>query len=79
MGRKIDNNSAIHVEPLRVVIHFLDQHGGSGHESEGVREIGEFVLTVQFLIFEPPRTKLFDSLLLFLFFENFSRLLPANI
>ena len=41
VSHEVDRHSVIHVEPLRMVVHFLDGDGGGSHEAEGVNEVGE--------------------------------------
>lgn len=47
MGRQIDDDRAVDVGPLWMVIHLLDHRGRGGHESKCEREVSEPVIAVQ--------------------------------
>ena len=51
---EIDDDLVIHVEPLGMMVHFLDGDGGGGHKAEGVYEVGELIFVVEFFIDHGP-------------------------
>jgi hypothetical protein len=61
VGGEIDTDPVVDVEPFRVMIHFLNAHSGDGHEADGVGEIGELKLAMEFGVFDGPTGQILQN------------------
>ena len=58
VGRQVDDDRGVDVEPLRVVVHGFSDERGAGHEAERLIKIGKLKFPVELIVFDRPAGQL---------------------